>query len=631
MQDVAGTQRASGVAAKLPEGKGTFAAEIIRHVKPAAQAQIAAHASVSNIAHPQRHAPTHKNNPVVFQRLAVQAKVNLSPGHHQLGIAVEFKRRAAKGDLQRRGAVVIAQQTVAETQRPAVHRPGRWHPHRPVARAPRVVLHRGLRASAQHLKGEGLILQPFQTAGPGFAAGEWRKGQNLLQIAAVRLHAVQAGITQRGVQGIDGRVARGSPGDDFRQHRIKKWRDFAAGLYPGVDAQGAAVIRREHHLGEQTRRRLELTTRIFRIDPRLNGMPRRGEAFSQGGQRRQRSGRQLYHPAHQVHAPHLLGNAMLHLQTGIDLKEIEASGVAVIDKLYRARAAVVNRLAQGDRGRTERIGHPLRQVGRGRLFQHFLVTALYRAITHAEGDHLPLAVAKQLDFKMPRPLDVLLNKDARIAEVVFTQPHHRIESIHQFRGGITHAHPDPTSARGAFQHHRVTHLLCRLLRLVHICQQFSAFQHRHALGFGQSPGGMFQAKQAQLLRRGTDEGNTGLLTRLGEGGVFRQKAVARMDSLGTAGFCGGDNVVADQIGVRRRAVAQAQGLVGLANMQAADIRLGIDRHAANVHGAQCAQNAAGNRPAVGNQEFCQHSSDSIVAGRPAENWLTAWSSTGKNV
>ncbi|VTP67707.1 Uncharacterised protein [Leclercia adecarboxylata] len=62
----------------------------------------------------------------------------------------------------------------------------------------------------------------------------------------------------------------------FASNRVKKWRDFAAGLYPGVDAQGTAVIRREHHFGEQTRRRLELTTRIFGIDPRLNGMSRRG-------------------------------------------------------------------------------------------------------------------------------------------------------------------------------------------------------------------------------------------------------------------------------------------------------------------------------------------------------------------
>jgi hypothetical protein len=46
-----------------------------------------------------------------------------------------------------------------------------------------------------------------------------------------------------------------------------------------------------------------------------------------------------------------------------------------------------------------------------------------------------------------------------------------------------------------------------------------------------SAGGVFQPKQTQLFRRGAHKRHPGGFTGFGEGGVFRQKAVAGMDSL----------------------------------------------------------------------------------------------------
>ena len=249
-------------------------------------------------------------------------------------------------------------------------------------------------------------------------------------------------------------------------------------------------------------------------------MARRGQAVAQGRQRRQNSCRQFNHPAHQIHTPHLLGDAMLHLQPGIHFKEVEPGGVAVVDELHRARAAVVDRFAQLNRRLTQRIRHALRQIGRRGLLQHLLVTPLYGAVAHAEGDHLPLAVAEELDFEMTRPLNVFLDKDACIAEVVFPQPHHRVEGLKEFRRGIADTHPYPASAGGAFQHHRVADLLRRLQRRVHIRQQFGAFQHRHTMFFRQGAGSMFQAKEAQLLRRRADKSNARRFAGLGKGGVL---------------------------------------------------------------------------------------------------------------
>ncbi|MNW00977.1 hypothetical protein D3C71_1965440 [compost metagenome] len=48
VQHITGSQRAATVAAKLAEGEGAFAAQIIRYLQAATQAQIAARASAGN-------------------------------------------------------------------------------------------------------------------------------------------------------------------------------------------------------------------------------------------------------------------------------------------------------------------------------------------------------------------------------------------------------------------------------------------------------------------------------------------------------------------------------------------------------------------------------------------------------
>ena len=51
MQHVTGAQRPSGVATELPQGEGAFAAQIVRHVESAAQAEVAAYTLMADFAH----------------------------------------------------------------------------------------------------------------------------------------------------------------------------------------------------------------------------------------------------------------------------------------------------------------------------------------------------------------------------------------------------------------------------------------------------------------------------------------------------------------------------------------------------------------------------------------------------
>ena len=346
------------------------------------------------------------------------------------------------------------------------------------------------------------------------------------------------------------------------------------------------------------------------------------EGFTQCRQRGQRPRRQFNHPAYEIDAPYLFGYAVFNLQAGVDFQEIKPLGAAVVDKFDGARAAVVDRFTQLNRRLTQCIFHAGRQVRRGGLFQHLLVAALYRAVAHAEGNDVSSAVAKQLYFKVSRPFDVFLDKHARVAKVVFPQSHHGVERVVQLFSAIAHAHADTTAARRAFQHHRIADLLSSVQRFVHIRQQFRAFQHRYTVQFRQRTRGMFQPEQTQLFRCGANKGDPCFFTGFRKRRIFRQKPITWVNSLGATGLRRSNQFVYHQVSIGRRALAQAQGFIRFTEMQAADISLRIDRHAAKMHGAQGTQDAAGNRPAVRNQECRQHRSDSIVAGRPAGIWLT---------
>ena len=116
-------------------------------------------------------------------------------------------------------------------------------------------------------------------------------------------------------------------------------------------------------------------------------------------------------------------------------------------------------------------------------------------------------------------------------------------------------------------------------------QQFGAFQHRHAMLFGQGAGGVLEAEYPQLFRRWADKGDTGGLAGFSKGGVFREKTVTGVDRGGAALFGHGENLLDHQVGVGCRAFAQAVRFVGLLDMQAGGVCFGVDGHALYIKGA----------------------------------------------
>ena len=190
MQDITGPQRATAMPAKLAEGEGTFAAQIIRHLHAAAQAQITARAGAADAAQLQCRAGRDQQRGVHRHRFSVKGQGNRRAGHRDHRVTIEAQDRPAHGDFQRGCALFIAEQAITQTQCSAVHRPRRRHADGPIAEAAGIVLHAGLRAGAEHFEGVGVIEQIVQTTGPQLAAGEWSIEQNLPQVIAVGFHAI---------------------------------------------------------------------------------------------------------------------------------------------------------------------------------------------------------------------------------------------------------------------------------------------------------------------------------------------------------------------------------------------------------------------------------------------------------
>ena len=104
--------------------------------------------------------------------------------------------------------------------------------------------------------------------------------------------------------------------------------------------------------------------------------------------------------AHDVNARHHLGHGVLHLHPGVHFNKVKLA--VFVQKLKRARAAVLNFFARRHTACADFFNQLTRQARRRRLFNDFLVTPLHGAITLAQINRLAMLIGKHLDFDVPR-------------------------------------------------------------------------------------------------------------------------------------------------------------------------------------------------------------------------------------
>ena len=258
-----------------------------------------------------------------------------------------------------------------------------------------------------------MLLDP---AGGQLGLGEGRAAGHEPVERQGRLDAADLGLVERPAEARDRRSAVPGVDHDLGDQVVVLGRDPVAGLDPGVDTDARAG--RHHPAPDPAGRRGEVAGRVLGRDPDLDRVPCRLGRPRGGGERlvgQRPPGRQPELLADDVEPRHQLRDAMLDLEPGVDLEELEGA-VGAAQELGGRGVLETGRGRDPDRHRVEVAALVRRQPGRRRFLDQLLVTPLERAVALADGHHPPRGIAQQLDLDVAGRDDLALEIDRPVTE-----------------------------------------------------------------------------------------------------------------------------------------------------------------------------------------------------------------------
>ena len=169
------------------------------------------------------------------------------------------------------------------------------------------------------------------------------------------------------------------------------------------------------------------------------------------------------------------------------------------------------------------------------------------------------------------------------------------------------AHSASAAASHGLDHHRITDALGHRERVLLLFN--TAFGTRR----GFHPG-LFRQRTADRLvrqrvhrpRARSDEADVAAFANFRKVCVLRQKSVAGMNRVHIRDFRRANNTVNPQVAFRRCRLADANRLVGHLHMHRIGVHFGIHRDRADIQFLACTNDADGDFPAVGDQNFFKH-------------------------
>lgn len=121
---------------------------------------------------------------------------------------------------------------------------------------------------------------------------------------------------------------------------------------------------------------------------------------------------------------------MLNLKPRIHLHEVELIGLCVEDELNGSSVVISHSLRSLDSSITNLISQ-FPTYGRGCLFNNFLVSSLYRAVSLVQMDIVAVLITEDLNFDVPRPLYILLYEHMVISKTLHTFSFGRFQLTHE--------------------------------------------------------------------------------------------------------------------------------------------------------------------------------------------------------
>ena len=244
-----------------------------------------------------------------------------------------------------------------------------------------------------------------------------------------------------------------------------------------------------------------------------------------------------------------------------------------------------------------------------------MVAPLDRAFALAEIDDVAVLVAQNLDFHVARIGDELLQENTIVAKARFRFRACAREAVGEFGRTVGDAHAFAAAPRGGLDHDRIADFVGDLGRLGFVLDHAEIAGHRRDFGGGRGALTLdLIAHRGDRLGVGPDEDNTGLGERLGEGGALRKKAIAGMHRFSTGFLAGRDDLLDDEVALRRGRRSDRDRHIGHFHMQRVAVGLGKHRNRRDTHPPRGPDNPAGDLAAIGNEDSLEHAA-SILANR----------------
>jgi hypothetical protein len=220
-------------------------------------------------------------------------------------------------------------------------------------------------------------------------------------------------------------------------------------------------------------------------------------------------------------------------------------------------------------------------------------------------ENVSVSVSQDLNFDVSRAANVALQKNSVVSERSSSFGARLLESRKQKLGTLHNAHSAPAAAERRFHDQRIPDFVGDALRVVLLSHRlFRARHHRQPGLLRQAPRRRLVAQQVEQVRAGTNEGNSRRSAGSRQRGIFREKAVARVDGIHAALFRDRHDPIDVEIGLDRSlTLADQIGFVSLESMQAQAIFVGIDSGGPDLQFVGGAENAYGDFSAIQGQKF----------------------------
>ncbi len=310
--------------------------------------------------------------------------------------------------------------------------------------------------------------------------------------------------------------------------------------------------------------------------------------------------------AHQVDAGDLLGDGVLHLDTGVHLDEVVVA-LLVHQEFHGAGGDVADALGDLDRVLVEGVQGGLRHAPGGGELHHLLIAALEGAVTLADVVDVAVLIRQDLHLDVLRLHQEFFNENVVVAEGLFGLALHQLEGGLDLLRGVAPAHTASAAAGGRLQDDGKAEANRLFQCFVPILQRFSAAgDDGHAAGDGRGLGGQLVAHLIQHLGGRPDEGDARRVAGAGEGGVLRQEAVAGVDGVHAATARQVDDAGDIQIGAKGTLIfADEVGLVRLGTEEGVGVFVGIHGHCVQPQVIAGPENADGDLAAVCGQHLVE--------------------------